>query len=147
MTMTEIMVVSSYDWASWAAFIMRISLGPCFVIHALGKLGYVGPGGSMEGFTGWLKSLGLPFPKLNAYMAMLAELFGGIFLTLGLLTRPACAVLFIVMLVAAFLGHKGGGYLITNNPPGNEYALNLAIMMVVLYLLGPGVFSLDMYLF
>jgi len=47
------------------------------------------------------------------------------------------------MLVAAVIGHKGGGYLITNNPPGNEYALNLAMLMVVLILLGPGSFSLD----
>jgi len=45
--------------------------------------------------------------------------------------------------VAAFLGHKGAGYLITNNPPGNEYALNLGLVMIVLILLGPGHYSLD----
>jgi uncharacterized membrane protein YphA (DoxX/SURF4 family) len=37
--------------------------------------------------------------------------------------------------------------LITNNPPGNEYALNLAILMLVLILLGPGHYSLDAALF
>lgn len=51
------------------------------------------------------------------------------------------------MLVAAAVGHKGGGYLITNNPPGNEYAINLAMLMVVLMLLGPGYFSLDFHFF
>ena len=53
----------------------------------------------------------------------------------------------IVMAVAAGIGHKGGGYLITNNPPGNEYALNLAFLMLVLILIGPGGYSLDHLLF
>jgi putative oxidoreductase len=53
----------------------------------------------------------------------------------------------MTMLVAVIIGHKGGGYLITNNPPGNEYALNLAILMLVLILLGPGHYSLDAALF
>jgi putative oxidoreductase len=51
------------------------------------------------------------------------------------------------MIVASAVGHKGGGYLITNNPPGNEYSLNLAALMVVFILLGPGAYSLDAFLF
>jgi putative oxidoreductase len=62
---------------------------------------------------------------------------------LGLFTRVGLILCFFTMLVAASVGHKGGGYLITNNPPGNEYALNLAVICVVLFLLGPGIYSLD----
>ena len=129
-----------------ALLIFRVTLGICFIVHGLGKLGIVGPG-NMSGFTGWLKSLGLPAPALQARMAMLSELIGGALIACGLLTRVAAFFCMAAMIVAASIGHKGGGYLITNNPPGNEYALNLAILMVVLILCGPGVYSLDALLF
>ncbi|MEP6810447.1 MAG: DoxX family protein [Chthoniobacterales bacterium] len=129
-----------------AILILRIAFGICFVVHGMGKLGLVGPG-NMAGFTSWLKSLGFPFPALQARAAMLTEVAGGSLIALGLGTRVAAFFLLVAMLVAAVTGHKGGGYLITNNPPGNEYALNLAILMLALMLLGPGQYSLDALLF
>ena len=129
-----------------ALLIFRIAFGVCFVIHALGKLGLVGPG-NMAGFTGWLRSLGLPFPAWQARLAMLSELVGGTLIVFGFGTRIAAGFCLVAMAVAASIGHKGGGYLITNNPPGNEYALNLALLMVVLILLGPGHYSLDYFVF
>lgn len=131
------------DAALWLG---RVAIGVCFVIHALGKLGVVGTG-NMQGFTEWLRSLGVPMPELNARIAMLSELGGGSALALGLLTRPACAVLIGTMLVAGTLGHKGAGYLITNNPPGAEYTINLAVICAMFFLLGPGAYSLDALLF
>lgn len=130
----------------WALFLLRLFLGVCFVVHGLGKLGIVGPG-NLSGFTSWLKSLGFPFPALQARAAMLTELLGGTFIACGLFTRVAALFCFFTMLVAVAVGHKGGGYLITNNPPGNEYALNLSMLMVVVMLLGPGHLSLDFLLF
>jgi putative oxidoreductase len=129
-----------------ALLIFRVVLGICFVVHGLGKLGVVGPG-NMAGFTSWLKSLGMPMPALQARVAMLSELVGGTLIAIGFGTRIAAFFCLIAMAVAASIGHKGGGYLVTNNPPGNEYALNLAFMMLVLILIGPGHYSLDHLLF
>lgn len=129
-----------------ALLVARLALGICFIVHGLGKLGIVGSG-NMAGFTGWLASLGVPFPALQARLAMASEIGGGVLITLGLATRAGFAICCFTMLVATFLGHKNSGYLITNNPPGKEYALNLAILCAVFFLLGPGAYSLDAILF
>lgn len=124
----------------------RVTLGLCFMVHGLGKLGLVGSG-NMQGFVGWLKSLNVPFPEVQARMAMITELAGGLLLCLGLMTRLSCLGLAFTMAIAAFVGHRGAGYLITNNPPGKEYALNLGLLMVGLFITGPGAYSLDHLLF
>lgn len=125
-----------------AILLLRLFIGPCLVVHGLGKLGIVGPG-NMQGFVGWLSSLGVPFPALQARLAMVTELLGGILILLGLFYRPATILCMLTLIVAAVIGHRGGGYLITNSPPGNEYALNLAIVLLAMALLGAGPYSLD----
>jgi putative oxidoreductase len=129
-----------------ALLIGRLFIGICFVVHGLGKLGLVGPG-SMSGFVQYLESLGVPMAPVQARMAMLSELVGGSLLALGLFTRPACLLLIFTMIVAGRLGHRGAGYLITNDPPGAEYTINLAAICLVFALLGPGSFSLDQLMF
>ena len=124
----------------------RVAIGLCFVVHALGKLGIVGSG-TMAGFAEWLGEIGMPMPQVQARVAMASELLGGILLSLGLATRPAAFVLIITMAVAGIVGHRGAGYLITNDPPGAEYTLNLAVICVMFLLIGPGVISLDATLF
>jgi putative oxidoreductase len=124
----------------------RVAIGVCFVIHGLGKLGLVGTG-NMQGFVDWLESLGVPMAPIQARMAMASEITGGTLLALGLFTRPACLLLIVTMIVAGRIGHKGAGYLITNNPPGAEYTINLAVICGMFFLLGPGGLSLDALLF
>ena len=120
-----------------ALLIGRVVIGACFVVHALGKLGLIGSG-TMDGFAGWLEELGVPMPGVQARVAMASELGGGVLLALGLATRPACLVLIITMLVAGIVGHRGAGYLITNEPPGAEYTINLAVVCLMFVLIGPG---------
>ena len=129
-----------------ALLIGRVTIGLCFVVHALGKLGIIGSG-TMDGFAGWLGELGVPMPGVQARVAMASELGGGILLALGLATRPACLLLIITMLVAGIVGHRGAGYLITNDPPGAEYTVNLGVICFVILLLGPGSASLDALFF
>jgi putative oxidoreductase len=129
-----------------ALLLGRLAIGLCFVTHGLGKLGVVGTG-NMQGFVEWLESLGVPMAPLQARMAMLSEITGGTLLALGLFTRPACLLLIFTMIVAGRLGHKNAGYLITNNPPGAEYTINLAVICGVFAMIGPGLLSLDRLLF
>lgn len=139
-----ILIYHSDAMLQLALLVMRVALGGCIIVHGLGKLGYhpTNPGG-VKAFAGWLADLGMPFPLLNAWTATLIELGGGILFTVGLGTRFVALALTMNMVIAALTGHRGGGYLILNNPPGAEYAINLAILFAVFVLLGPGEFSLD----
>jgi len=143
----ETLLLSYPDWLlQFALLVVRVALGACIFVHGLGKLGLLksNPAG-IKGFVGWLESMGMPYPRLNAWAATLTEVLGGMAFALGLGTRFVAFALTINMVVAVVKGHKGGGYLILNNPPGAEYALNLAILFAVFVLIGPGAFSLDYY--
>jgi len=137
---------TSAQTTDFALLLGRVAIGVCFVLHGLGKLGLIGTG-NMEGFAAWLKELGVPFSAVQARVAMLSEIVGGMLLAAGFLTRPACLLLVVTMVVAGRVGHRGAGYLITNEPAGAEYTINLAVVCGVLALLGPGRISVDFLLF
>lgn len=134
------------NWLDYASLIGRLFIGVCFVVHGLGKLGVVGTG-NMQKFEAWLTSLQVPAPRVQARLAMFFELVGGASMALGIFTRIGCLMCMAVMIIASIVGHKGGGYLITNEPPGNEYTVNLAALSLVFFLMGPGRYSLDAYFF
>lgn len=144
--MFQSLVSTTPQLVNSAILLLRVFIGVCFVIHGLGKLGLVGTG-TMAGFVSWLKSLNIPFPEVQARAAMVAEILGGALMTFGFFHRFGCVLVFATMVVAALIGHKKSGYLITNNPPGNEYTINLAVIAVALFLMGPGQYSLDFYFF
>jgi putative oxidoreductase len=140
--MTTLMVGTTDSLIDLAMLVGRLFIGVCFMIHAFGKLGRVGTG-NMTGFIAVREDLGMPYAPIQGYLVMLTELLGGLALALGFMTRPSCVLLGGTMIVAGKIGHKAAGYLITNDPPGAEYTINLAAICAVFFLVGPGRFSVD----
>jgi putative oxidoreductase len=125
--------------ASAGLLILRLFLGLGIAAHGWTK--FFGPHG-LRDFAGHLASMGVPRPEWAAALSAGTELVGGALLAAGLLTRLAALPLAFNMIVAVLLVHRGS-YFLSNQPPGMEYALNLAAAFAALALLGPGRFSLD----
>ncbi len=127
--------------AGLAPLAVRIPVGIIFVAHGAQKLfGWFGRYG-LEGTGQWMDSIGLHPGALLALLAGSAEFLGGLALLLGLLVRPASAVLAFTMLVAIFSAHISKGLFLSNG--GYEYALALLAVTVALCISGAGRVSLD----
>ncbi len=124
--------------------VLRVTLGVTFVIHGWGKL-HGGEGGSLDlsltGFTTSLTNLGVPYPKVSAWLATAAEFGGGLLLIIGLLPRIAAFGIGFTMVVAIVEVHGSNGFLMKNQ--GYEYCLNLLAMSVLIMLAGGGRFGLQ----
>ncbi|HEY5719887.1 MAG TPA: DoxX family protein [Gammaproteobacteria bacterium] len=120
---------------------LRLPVGIVFIAHGAQKLfGWFG-GYGLEGTGQWMASIGLQPGYLMALLAGSGEFFGGLLLLLGLLTRPAAAVLAVTMAVAIVTVHLEHGLFLSNN--GYEFALVLLAASVALAALGGGGWSLD----
>lgn len=127
--------------AGLSTLALRIPAGIIFMAHGAQKLFGAFGGYGLEGTGQWMASIGLEPGYLMALMAGSAEFFGGIALLLGLLIRPAAAVLAITMLVAIFTVHFSNGLFMSNN--GYEFGLALLAVSVSLLFSGAGRLSVD----
>lgn len=127
--------------AGVAPLALRIPVGIIFIAHGAQKLFGAFGGYGLEGTGKFMASLGMPAGYLMALLAGSAEFYGGIALLIGLLVRPASAVLAFTMLVAMFSVHVSHGLFMSNN--GYEYALSLLAVSVSLLFSGAGSLSLD----
>lgn len=126
---------------SSSPLVLRVPVGIIFAAHGAQKLFGAFGGNGLEGTGQWMASIGLNPGYLMALLSGGAEFFGGLALIVGLLTRPAAAVLAVTMLVAIFSVHIDKGLFISNN--GYEYALALMAASVSLLFSGAGRLSLD----
>jgi putative oxidoreductase len=129
---------------SLAPLALRIPVGIIFMAHGAQKLFGSFGGHGLEGTGQWMASIGLEPGWLMALLAGGAEFFGGAALLLGLLVRPASAVLAFTMLVAIFAVHFEHGLFLANG--GYEFALSLLAVSGALMISGAGRWSLDRYL-
>lgn len=129
-------VLRRYDAA---LVIMRLALGTVFIAHGAQKLLIQ----TIPGVTSFFAQGGVPYPDIVAPLVTGVELFGGIALVLGLLTRLAAFALMVDMIAALILVHLPNGFFLPN---GFEFVLTLAAASFSFVVAGAGAYSLDAWL-
>lgn len=120
--------------------VARVGLGAMFVGHGWPKI--VGGPEKWAKLGGAMKHVGIEFaPTFWGFMAAFSEFGGGILLALGLLFRPAAALMAFTMAIATYMHHaKGDGF------GGWSHAAEAGIVFVALLLTGPGRFAIEVRL-
>lgn len=111
-------------------FILRLVLGILFVAAGWWKINNMGM------VVGYFGTMG--FSAFQAYLVSWVELVGGLFLILGILTKPTCVAFAIEMAVIVWG---------TDSTPsiiyfGHDYQFVLLGCFLALYIMGPGTYSL-----
>ncbi len=120
--------------------ILRLGLGALMARHGWPKI--IGGPAKWESLGSNLADYGITFlPVFWGFCAAIAEFAGGICVAIGILFRPACALILIVMIVA-FVGNFKG-----DSSFGDwSEAAEMGIAFLAMLLLGPGRFSLSVSL-
>jgi putative oxidoreductase len=132
---------SSGKYVNFGLLVLRIGIGIMFVVHGLPKL--QGGPDTWASVGKAMTELGIDkFPTAWGFLAALTETAGGIFLLSGLLFKPACIGLLVVMTVAAHHHFAQDQGLVAAS-----HAIELGIVLFSLLITGPGKFSIDNSLF
>jgi putative oxidoreductase len=138
--MNMMMCKCSDALADVGPLVLRLALGAVFFYHGYDKLFVIG----LPGVTGFMASLGLPFPMLMAYLVTGGELIVGTFLILGLFTHWVSKVGMFIAIVAFFTVHLTKGFAISGG--GYEYIMLIFASAFSLMASGAGKYSLDSHL-
>ncbi len=121
--------------------LIRGAAGLFLMPHGAQKLFGVFGGGGLSGTANFLAQIGIEPALPAAVLLGLTEFVGGLFLALGLLTRPAALAIVVLMAVATFHVHLSNGFFWTNG--GYEYPLLWGLIALGFVLRGGGHYSLD----
>jgi putative oxidoreductase len=126
--------------------LVRFTLGLVMLMHGAQKmLGWWG-GPSFSGTMGFFGSMGIPAPF--AFLAIVAEFFGGLGLMIGFLARIAAFGIMVEMIVAIAMVHARNGLFMnwTGKQGGEGFEFHLlAIGMALAVIIGgAGAYSVDL---
>ena len=138
---------------NWAPLILRLIIGYGFMAHGFVKLSR-GP----AGFEKLLTQTGVPFPHITSWIVPFIELLGGLAIIAGAFTFFVAIPLICTMLVAMVTIQLKFGFSSVNTigltpdgpkfgPPGYEINLLYIGGLISLMLTGPGIFSIDDWLY
>ena len=117
-------------------FMLRVYL--FFVLWYAG----IGKVDTVDKFTGYLGTLGVPFPEIISWLVIIFEAGGAALLLIGLFVRWASVSLMVIMFFAGYLVHYDNGWPHESN--GIEFAATYGLMLFLLSCLGGGKYlSLD----
>ncbi|MGA2494155.1 MAG: DoxX family protein [Roseiarcus sp.] len=120
--------------------LVRVAAGLMLLPHGAQKLfGWFG--GYGVDATGQFFAAKLGLPASFALLAGLIEVFGGLALTVGFLTRVAAALVFALMAVAVIWVHLPIGYFWMTG--GLEYPLMWGLVALAFVFRGGGAYSVD----
>lgn len=117
------------QWQPYGLAALRIMAGLLFLAHGTGK------------FLGFPVLAQVPPAWSLAWWGGLMELAGGVFIVLGLFTRPVAFLLSGEMAVAYFIAHAPRNFFPANN--GGDAAVLYCFVFLYLVFAGAGAFSLD----
>lgn len=120
--------------------LIRIITGLCLIPHGAQKL-FEWFGGNRAMTAGFFSKLGMEPAMMLVNLVGAVEFFGGILITIGLLTRPAAVAVFVIMAVAVLKVHLGNGFFWTKG--GYEYPLLWGVVALGLAFGGSGKLSVD----
>ena len=117
--------------------VLRIGIGMIFIIHGVPKL--------MGGVKSWIQLgstmsiVGVSFtPAFWGFMAVVAEVLGGLFIVLGLMHRFVALFLMFTMIIALLVHVTAGDpFAVYSN------ALKALVVFIALLISGPGIYSFD----
>ena len=121
-----------------ALFVIRVTLGVCFLLHGLQKVFGVLGGPGLGKFATWMDSLGVAIPEVTAYAVAFGELLSGAALIIGCFHRIAATVIVLIMLGAVLHVHWPNYFA---DQGGFEYPLALIAMALAILLAGPGAYA------
>lgn len=126
---------NSWNNVDLGLFLVRLALGIVFIAHGWQKLQ------NTTGVIGFFGSLG--FSPMMAYIVIIVELLGGLFILLGFFVRPVGILLAVVMATAISSVHLKNGLLAQG---GYEFPLTLLLISLAVSAAGAGRYSLPRFI-
>ena len=97
---------------------------------------------SFDKFSGYLGTLGVPFPDIFTWLVIITEAGGAALILIGLFVRWSSIPLLLVMFFAGYLVHWQNGW--PHEANGIEFAAIYSLMLLTLLCFGGGKYlSLD----